>query len=143
VSTYPEIEEENCGSSRAAQLSTTAFDAGNLDVSSNPPHAQASTYSAIHEQLGSAQAIDEEEKPDDCQNGLYNAEDTGRQETCVRADNANGFEDSWAVVVDGIDSAAILPHEEGRSKEETPLKAPVLDDGRNRCHKASADFRLA
>jgi hypothetical protein len=57
---------------------------------------------------------------------LNNPEDTCGEEASVGASDAYGFEDGRRIVIDGVDTGAILEDEERRAKEH------AAKDGHNR-----------
>jgi len=101
----------------------------NLDVRSDVIEAEGTAEGTEHEEVSSTEVVDEEEEPDDGYEGLDNAEDTGSEERGICARDTNRFEDSWRVVVDGVNSGGILPEEEGAAEEETIGNFPVIDEG--------------
>lgn len=64
--------------------------------------------------------VDKEQQPDDGQDSLHNTEDTRGKETGVGALDTDALEDGGTVVVDGVDTRAVLPEEEHASEEESP-----------------------
>lgn len=55
----------------------------------------------------------------DCDNGLDDTKNTGGEEGCVGACDADGFENSRAVVIDRVDARCVLPEEQRAPKEES------------------------
>lgn len=53
--------------------------------------------------------VNHPEDPDEGQNGLDNTKDAGGEQAGVGTADAEGVEDSRAVVVDGVDAGTVLP----------------------------------
>ena len=101
----PQVEEKDRRyTSRGQRSVRVGASAGNVDVCSDVPHAQAPANGTDHQELATAEVIDEEEQPDKRERGLHNSEKPGGEETSVCAGNAQGTEDGWRVVVDGVDT---------------------------------------
>ena len=98
-----------------------------LDVRADDPHADRATSSADHKKLGAAEVVDEIHEPDESDNSLDNTEETGGEETSVGTSDTNRLEDGGRVVVDGVDTGAVLPEEEHTTEEETVLDLALLD----------------
>lgn len=111
------------------------------NVSTNDPETDGTTESSKHEEVTSAELVDEEEEPDQSEDSLDDTEDTSGKERSVGTSNTNVLEDSWAVVVDGIDARTVLPEEESGTEEHSPLDLAVLGNGAERLPKAESDGR--
>lgn len=98
------------------------------EVATNDPHADRTTKGTTHEKLATTKFVNEEEEPDDGEDGLDNTEDTGGKESSVGSADTDGLEDSGGVVVDGVDTGAVLPEEEHTTEEESPLNLVVTSD---------------
>src|ERR1700733_2795158 len=59
---------------------------------------------------------------------LNNPKDACGEEASVGASDANGFEDGRRIVIDGVDTSAVLEDEERRAEEH------ATEDGHNRKH---------
>lgn len=109
------------------------------NVSTNNPEADGATESSIHEKVTSTELVDKEEKPDQGEDSLDNTENTSGEERSVGASDTDVLEDSWAVVVDGVDARTVLPEEESSTKEHSPLNLSVLGDSAEWLPEAESD----
>ena len=118
----PKIKEEDArDTARGERLRLGAvrrFDADGGQVAADDPHADGAAGAADEEKVAAAQAVDEQEEPDEGETGLDDAEEAGGQEGGVGATDAERGKDGGRVVVDGVDAAAVLEEEEHASEEE-------------------------
>lgn len=84
--------------------------------------------------------VDEVEQPEERDDGLDNTEDAGGEKAGVSAGDADTLEDSRAVVVDSVDTRAVLPQEQHRTEEETVEDTLVGPGGLERLPEAEADL---
>lgn len=66
---------------------------GDLDESSNVPHAERSSKGTEHEKLGASETVNQPEEPDEGKHRLDNAEDACSQETSVGTSDTKTLED--------------------------------------------------
>lgn len=69
------------------------------------------------------------QEPDECEHCLHTTKHTSGQEGSVGTRDTEALEDSWAVVVNGVDTRAVLPEEEHGAEEEAPLDLGLLERG--------------
>ena len=135
----PEIEEEHGGNATAGEGRRGVFSRlGHGDVGSNVPHADGPTDSTNHEQETATQFVDKEEEPNDSYDGFDDTKDAGSEKGSVSAGDADGFKDSWRVVIDGIDAGCVLPEEKSTTKEEAPEDFAISDNSAERVPEAEA-----
>lgn len=103
----PQVKKDHGTDAAAGQggiLSRFTAWVGHGNVAADVPHAQTAGNGAVHEQSAAAEVVDEIEEPDEGDDGLDDAEDAGGQEGGVGAGDADGAEDGWGIVVDGVDT---------------------------------------
>ena len=100
-----------------------------LDICTNIIQAESTPEGTKHEEVSTAEVVDEEEQPNDGHQRLDDAEDASGEERGICARDTDRFEDSWRVVVDGVNSGSVLPEEEGATEEETIGDFGVVGEG--------------
>jgi len=83
----------------------------NGNICSDVIQADCTTEGSKHEEIATAQSVDEEEEPDDGYGSLDNTEDTSGEETGICSSDADRFEDGGGIVVDCVDTRGVLPEE--------------------------------
>lgn len=95
------------------------------NVGSNDEHADCTTSGTDHQKLPATKVIDQKQDPDEGHDGLDHSEDASGEERSTGAANANGCEHFRRVVVDSVDSGAVLPHKHDGTEEKTPLDLTI------------------
>lgn len=122
VDSGPEVEEDDGSDATASQVVLRVLGwLNDADVASDDPHAEGTGDGTDEKKLSSSELIDEEEKPDKGHNGLDNTEDTSHQVDSV-ALNTDAGENGRGVVVNGVDTGAVLPEEQHAAQEQAPLQ---------------------
>lgn len=136
----PKVEEEDRSNTSGGKRSSGVRVNGVVkDVSSDDEHADCTTSGANHQKLPAAKVIDQDQDPDDGHYSLHNAENSGCEEGCASTTNADRSEDARAVIINSINTRAILPHEHDRSEEKAPLNLAVASCGLERLPEALSD----
>lgn len=127
VECSPKVEKEHrCDTARSERCTLVLLWFGNRNVSSDKPQTKGATQSTDHEQVASAQIVNEIQKPDECEDSLDNTEDTSCQERGVGSLDTDALEDRGRVVVDGVDTRGILPEKESTTQEKSVHDLLVL-----------------
>ena len=120
VARGPDVEEDDCHDASAVELGArVVFGVFDLDVGADNPEADGASQSTPEEQLATADVVDQEEQPDDGYRGLDDTENA-RHDLVHGPGDADTLEHRGTVVVDGVDTGAILPEEEHESQEQSP-----------------------
>lgn len=115
---------------------------GDLDVGAYVVQTNGAAESTVHQEVPTAEVIDEEEKPYDCHDCLDDTKDSSGEQRGVGACDADGLENGGRIVIDGVDPGRVLPEEERTAQEETVSNSTVLDKGFERLPEAEADCAL-
>lgn len=136
----PEVEEEDRSNTSGGKRGSGVRVNGVVeDVSSDDEHANCTTSGTDHQKLPATKVIDQDQDPDNGHYSFYHAKDTRGKEGGASTTNTDRSEDARAVVVDSIDSRAVLPHEHYRSEEEAPLNLAVAGCSLERLPEALSD----
>lgn len=95
VEDCPEIEECHCGDPTAGEGAVccgVGFGGGNLDVCAYVVETDGPSEGAVHQEIAAAEIVDEEEKPDKCDDCFDDAENAGCEEGSVGPCYADGAE---------------------------------------------------
>jgi hypothetical protein len=111
VESGPEVEEEHGSSAARAESLSVSLSVSSQEVATDDPHADGATSGADHQEVATTEFIDEEQEPNECENSLDNTEEAGSEESSVCTSDTDRFEDGGRVVVDGVDTTAVLPQE--------------------------------
>ncbi len=113
----PDVKEDEGASTRPIErLLLVDSRLGDGDVGSDVVHGESTTGCGDHQKTATANSLNEDENEEKGTDGLDDTKDTGGQETSVGADDTERLEHGGGVVVDGVDSRAVLESEERRSK---------------------------
>lgn len=136
----PKVEEEHGGDTTRAQVGTCtrggSLNCGGRDVSSQNPHADGATEGTSHEQVPATKVVDHEKHPKEGEDSFNDTENSSGQEPSVSALNTNCLKNRRTVVVDGVDTRSVLPHEEETTEQESPLNLAVTTDSLERLPEA-------
>lgn len=121
----PEVEKEDSSDSSRAEVGILRIGGhiGCRDVSADNPHAARASQRTNHEQVATAQLINEDEEPNEGQDSLDNTKETCGEEAGVGSLDTDRLENGRAVVVDGVDTRAVLEQEQETTKNESPLNS--------------------
>lgn len=115
----PEIEEEHGCDAAAVHVGLRVRGGvGDLDVGTDDPETDGTTKSTDQEQVATTDTVNQVQKPDKGNDSLDDTEDTGGEHASVGTSDTNALEDGRGVVVDGVDTRAVLPEKEHASQEQ-------------------------
>lgn len=89
------------------------------DVGADVVKTDSSSEGTVYEEISTTEVVDEEKEPDECDDCFDYTEDTSGEERAVCTDDTDFLENSWGVIVDGVDSGCVLPEEERATEGET------------------------
>ena len=109
------------------------------DIAADVPHAEGASDGAVNEKCPTAELVNEDKEPEECDDCLDDTEDTCGKQGGVCACDADRFENGRSIVVDRVDARRILPQEERTTEEEAVSRLAVIDDGSEGLPEAQAD----
>ena len=112
-----------------------------LDVGADNPETDGASEGTPEKQLATADVVDQEEQPDNRYRSLDDTENPGHDLVHGPGDT-NTLEHRGTVVVDGVDTGAILPEEEHESQEQSPHHPGIRGGRLEWLPETSADLGL-
>jgi len=140
VESGPKVEEEHAGDSSGRKVSSRdGRDVGSSEVTSNDIHRDGTTDRSDEKNSTTSKVINDEEAPNEGENSLDDTEDTSSEETSASSSDTDRTEESRRVVVDGVDTSTVLPHEERSSDEHSTEEESFSEDLTERCPESRSD----